>query len=46
VAVVLGLRRDGLDPDTSLSDRQLQFLLVSVVPVVVAGNVYFRLPQK
>jgi len=41
VAVVLGLRRDGLDPDTPLSDRQLQFLLVSVVPVVVAGNVYF-----
>jgi hypothetical protein len=41
VAVVLGLRQDGLDTDTPLSDRQLQFLLVSVVPVVVAGNVYF-----
>jgi hypothetical protein len=41
VAVAAGLRRDGLDASVPLDDRRLQVLLVAVLPVVVAGNVYF-----
>jgi hypothetical protein len=40
-AVVLGVGRDGLDTGASLSDRQLQCLLVGIGVTVVAGNVYF-----
>lgn len=41
VAAGVGVRRQGLDPEVPLSDRRLQVLLLAVVPVVVAGNVYF-----
>jgi 4-amino-4-deoxy-L-arabinose transferase and related glycosyltransferases of PMT family len=41
VAAVLGVRREGFDATAPLCDRQLQVLLLAVVPVVVAGNVYF-----
>jgi hypothetical protein len=41
VAVVLGIRRDGLDAGAPLSDRQLQVVLLGVGASVVAGNVYF-----
>ncbi len=41
LATVLGVRREGIDATTPLSDRHLQVLLLAVVPVIVAGNVYF-----
>jgi hypothetical protein len=41
IAVVVGIRRDGLGATEPLSDRQLQVLLVAVVAVVAVGNVYF-----
>jgi len=40
-AVLAGVRRDGLEAGTPLSDRRLRVLLLGVIPVVVAGNVYF-----
>jgi hypothetical protein len=40
-AVALGTWRDGFGTEVRLSDRQLQVLLVGILAVVVAGNVYF-----
>lgn len=41
IAAGVGIRREGLNTGAPLSDRRLQILLLAVVPVVVAGNVYF-----